>query len=719
MNEEFLKKLNECFSGDQRDMILRAYDFAAKAHAGQKRDSGEEYIIHPLGVAVILMELGMDADTVAAGLLHDVIEDTPCTYEDIKEAFGVSIADLVDGVTRLLQFNFSSKEEEKAESLRKMFFAMAKDIRVIVIKLADRLHNMRTLAYRDPVKQKSKARETLDIYAPLANRLGIFNIKWELEDLALMYLEPEAYRELKEKVAMKRDEREAYIKTVIDAIRAKMDEVGIECEISGRPKHFYSIYKKMKYQNKSFDLIFDLIAVRVIVKTVKDCYAVLGIVHTMWKPIPGRFKDYIAMPKPNMYQSLHTTVIGPNGSPFEIQIRTEEMHQTAEFGIAAHWKYKEGRNVDTEFGEKLNWVRQVVEWQSDKDSKEFMDTLKIDLFSDEVFVFTPKGDVVDLPMGATPLDYAYHIHSAIGNKCVGAKVNKKMVPLDYTLKTGDIVEIVTSAASHGPSRDWLNIVKSSEARSKIRSWFKKELKEENIVKGKDILEKEAKRLGYPLSSLMKSEWLAPLMKKYTLNTVQDLYASIGYGGLGVNQVLPRLVESYRLEIAREEAAQEKLSETTQKAETPAARHGADSSGVIVKGEENMLVRFAHCCNPVPGDPIIGYITRGRGVSVHRADCPNIHDLEAERAIEVAWSENQPEITYNADLQIVAYDRGGLFAKISALIAEKKIHISAINARSKDDMAILNLSLCVSSAEQLSSIMKALLKLGDVLEVYRV
>lgn len=710
--DEFKSLISASYPPEQQEMLLRAYEFAKKAHQGQYRDSGEEYIVHPVGVAIILIELGMDAITVAAGLLHDVIEDTEYKVEDISGEFGEEVSALVDGVTRLLKFNFISKEDEKAESLRKMFFAMAKDIRVIMIKLADRLHNMRTLAYRDPKKQREKARETLDIYAPLANRLGIFNIKWELEDLAFKYLEPEMFKELRDKVAMKREEREAYIKNVIDQIREKMKELGIECEISGRPKHYYSIYKKMVMQNKTFDLIFDLIAVRIIVKTVRDCYAVLGLIHTMWKPIPGRFKDYIAMPKPNMYQSLHTTVIGPNGSPFEIQIRTEEMHKMAEYGIAAHWKYKEGDQADNELGQKLNWLRQIVEWQNDyKDSKEFMDTLKIDLFSDEVFVFTPKGDVIDLPLGSTPLDFAYHIHSAIGNKCIGAKVNQKMVPLDYTLKTGDIVEIITSAAAKGPSRDWLNLVKSSEARSKIRSWFKKELKEENIIKGREMLEKEAKRHGFALPQLMKNEWLAPLMRKYTLNTVNDLYASIGYGGLSVGQILPRLIEEYRLANKIDE------EDITAHTET-GSRKKANNSGVIVKGEDNMLIRFARCCNPVPGDSIIGYITRGRGVSVHRADCPNIKNIEIEREIEVQW-DNSASSSYYTDLQIVAYDNSGLFAKISALIAEHKIHINAINARSKDNMAILNLTLSIDSAEQLEKIMRSLRRLSEIIEVHRI
>ncbi len=710
--DEFKSLISASYPPEQQEMLLRAYEFAKKAHQGQYRDSGEEYIVHPVGVAIILIELGMDAITVAAGLLHDVIEDTEYKVEDISGEFGEEVSALVDGVTRLLKFNFISKEDEKAESLRKMFFAMAKDIRVIMIKLADRLHNMRTLAYRDPKKQREKARETLDIYAPLANRLGIFNIKWELEDLAFKYLEPDMFRELRDKVAMKREEREAYIKNVIDQIREKMNELGIACEISGRPKHYYSIYKKMVMQNKTFDLIFDLIAVRIIVKTVRDCYAVLGLIHTMWKPIPGRFKDYIAMPKPNMYQSLHTTVIGPNGSPFEIQIRTEEMHKMAEYGIAAHWKYKEGDQADNELGQKLSWLRQIVEWQNDyKDSKEFMDTLKIDLFSDEVFVFTPKGDVIDLPLGSTPLDFAYHIHSAIGNKCIGAKVNQKMVPLDYTLKTGDIVEIITSAAAKGPSRDWLNLVKSSEARSKIRSWFKKELKEENILKGREMLEKEAKRHGFALSQLMKNEWLAPLMRKYTLNTVNDLYASIGYGGLSVGQILPRLIEEYRLTNKVEEKEVLEHTETN-------SRKKANNSGVIVKGEDNMLIRFARCCNPVPGDSIIGYITRGRGVSVHRTDCPNIKNIEIEREIEVEW-DNSASSSYYTDLQIVAYDNSGLFAKISALIAEHKIHINAINARSKDNMAILNLTLSIDSAAQLEKIMRSLRQLSEIIEVHRI
>ena len=549
MKDELMKKAREKYNEKDCQSIERAYEFAEKAHSSQKRASGEPYISHPTQVAMILMDLNMDAATIQAGLLHDVIEDTPYEYADIEREFGSEVAALVDGVTKLNRITFDSKEEQQAESLRKMFIATAKDTRVILVKLADRLHNIRTLSSLPPEKQIAIANETLEIYAPLANRLGIYQIKWELEDDSLRYLDPEAYFSIYNGIHQKRAEREEYIKKVIDMMRPKLEEAGIKADIYGRAKHFYSIYRKMKSHNVGIDQIYDLTAVRIIVDSEKDCYGALGIVHTMFKPMPGRFKDYIAMPKANMYQSLHTTVIGPNGTPFEIQIRTHEMHETAEYGIAAHWKYKEGNaNKKSSMDEKMAWLRKMLEYEADsRDSREFIESVRTDLFSDEVFVFTPRGDVIDLPAGSRPLGFAYAIHSAIGHKCIGAKINGRIVTLDAQLKTGDIVEIMTSSSPHGPSRDWLNIVKTNEAKSKIRQWFKKELREENIVKGRDMLEKEAKRQGYSLSSLMKTEWLEPIFKRYKLQSTDDLYASVGYGGLTMNQVLMRLIEEYRKE----------------------------------------------------------------------------------------------------------------------------------------------------------------------------
>lgn len=716
MLEKLIERAKQIYSEESIDKIVKAYYLAEKAHRKQKRSSGEPFIIHPVQVAHILMDLGLDADTVAAGLLHDVIEDTEVELDHIREEFGDEIAMLVDGVTKLGRIEYKTKEERQAESLRKMFLAMAKDIRVIIIKLADRLHNLRTLEYVDEVKQREKAYETLEIYAPLAHRLGIYRIKWELEDTSLRYIDPKGYYDLVEKVSVKRQEREAYIEQVIDILSKKLQDMGIEADIEGRPKHFYSIYKKMYMQHKDFDQIYDLLAIRVIVNTVRDCYAVLGIVHTLWKPIPGRFKDYIAMPKPNMYQSLHTTVIGLEGEIFEIQIRTWDMHRTAEYGIAAHWKYKEGKKVDTELDNKLAWLREILEWQSDlKDASEFMETLKIDLFTDEVFVFTPKGDVVDLPKGAVPLDFAYTIHSDIGNKCIGAKVNGRLTPLDYQLQTGDIVEIITSPNSHGPSRDWLKLVKTNQAKNKIKQWFKKEGREENIVKGKEMLEKEAKRQGYVFSNLARNEWMEPIVKKYGYHSIEDVYAAVGYGGMTTNQVLTRLIEEYKKTI--------KISspETVVKDVKRAKHQKTQETGVIVKGVDNIKVRFARCCNPVPGDKIIGYITRGRGVSVHRADCANVTDssIEEYRLIEVEWVEAD-KASYFAEIQIIADDRHSLFADISVAIAEMDLNVTAINARTtKNKQVVINLVLEIGNRKQLDRVMKQFKKIDGIIDIYRV
>lgn len=705
-------KIEENYGKDGLAIFQKALTFAEKAHTGQKRSSGEPYTIHPIEVAHILVDLGLDINTVISGLLHDTAEDTRVTLQELEKQFGSEVALLVDGITKLGKFEFKTKEEQQFETLRKMFIAMANDIRVIIIKLADRLHNLRTLEYINEDKQREKAYETLEIYAPLAHRLGIFKIKWELEDLSLRFIDPTGYYDLVERISSKRKEREEQILTFIELLRERIEAAGIKADIEGRAKHFYSIYRKMYMQHKSFDQIFDLMAVRIIVDEVKDCYEVLGIAHVLWKPIPGRFKDYIAVAKPNQYRSLHTTVIGPFGVPFEIQIRTWDMHRTAEYGIAAHWKYKEGKKTQTELDEKLGWIRQLLEWQNElSEFKDFTDTLKIDLFTEEVFVFTPKGDVIDLPKGALPLDFAYAIHSAVGNRCVGAKVNGKIVPLDYELKTGEIVEILTTSASHGPSRDWLKMVKTSEARSKIKQWFKKEKRDENIVKGKEMLEREAKRQGYQLGRLIKPEWLEPIFHKYTLHSVDDMYAAVGYGGLTVNQVLLKLIDEYR------RSNEAETIEPVKKETTPKK---ANEKGITVKGIDNVLIRFARCCNPVHGDSIIGYITRGRGVSIHRKDCSNLSDalVEELRFIDVSWTE-APKASYNASIYVVARDRHSILAELTMAIAEMKITVTAVNARTdKNKKAHINFTLLITNTTQLEKIMKQIKKITDVIEVGR-
>ncbi|AFK86702.1 MULTISPECIES: RelA/SpoT family protein [Thermoanaerobacterium] len=710
---ERVKKYDQ--SENDINLILKAYDYAVKAHKGQYRNSGEPYIVHPVEVAMILADLELDVSTIASGLLHDVIEDTSITYEDIKNEFGQEIADLVDGVTKLGMIEYKSKVEQQAENMRKMLIAMAKDIRVIMIKLADRLHNMRTLKFLSEEKQKEKAQETLEIYAPIAHRLGMSMIKWELEDLSLRYLHPDEYYSLVEKVAKKRKEREESIKELIEKLKEKLNEIGIKADVDGRPKHFYSIYKKMKQQNKTFEQIYDLMAVRVIVNTVKDCYGTLGVVHTLWKPMPGRFKDYIAMPKPNMYQSLHTTVIGPKGEPFEIQIRTWDMHRTAEYGIAAHWKYKEGKSYEDEFDAKLSWLRQLLEWQRElKDAKEFMETLKIDLFTDEVYVFTPKGDVISLPAGSTPIDFAYSIHTEIGHRLNGAKVNGKIVPIDYELKNGDIVEILTTTnADRGPSRDWLQIVKSSQAKNKIRQWFKKEKREENIERGQEIFYRELKRQGIQQSQL-KSDIMESVLKKLNMHSEEDLYAAIGFGGLALNQIIPRIKE----ELKQIESESKRHIPTVLEAKK---KQKIGGMGVVVKGEDNVMVRFSKCCSPVPGDEIVGYVTKGRGVSIHRKDCPNIKDYvyDKNRIIEVEWDQGK-NIAYQADIQIMAVDRYGLLTDVTSILADIKISVRAVNARTtKDNIAIINLTLEITSKEQLEKIMNKLKALDGVTDVYRI
>ncbi|MBC8529045.1 bifunctional (p)ppGpp synthetase/guanosine-3',5'-bis(diphosphate) 3'-pyrophosphohydrolase [Christensenellaceae bacterium NSJ-44] len=728
--DDFIARIEKIYPPEQVETLKQVYAFAQDAHKDQRRASGEPYIVHPLSVANILLDLGMDVDAISAGLLHDVIEDTQYEYEDIAQRFGNTVAMLVEGVSKLDKLNFHSRQVMQAENLRKMLLAMSKDIRIILIKLADRLHNMRTLGFKREEKQQQTANETLEIYAPLAGRLGIFRIKWELEDLCLFYLDHDAYEEISQKVAMKRQEREESVSRVIAEVEARVKQLGIHAEINGRPKHFYSIYKKMKNQNKPFDQIFDLTAIRVIVDTIQDCYTVLGTVHTLYKPIPGRFKDYIATPKPNMYQSLHSTLIDSHGVPFEIQIRTFEMHRAAEYGIAAHWKYKEGRSDSNDLDEKLAWLRRLLDWQKDMaDASEFIDTFKIDLFNDEVFCFTPKGDVINLPKEATPLDFAYYIHSAVGNRCTGARVNGRIVPLDYAIKTGDVVEIITSASSHGPSRDWLKIAKTSQARSKIRQWFKKEFKDENIVHGRDMLDKEAKRLGYTLGQLERKEAVEAALQKFSLNSLEDMYAAVGFGGLTTNQVLTRLIAEYKQahkeeRIAAQVAAAEKEGQQSSQsggAKQPQAERLKDSHGVIVKGEADMLVRFAQCCNPVPGDDIVGYITRGRGVSIHRTDCTNVASFygEPERLVEVSWADSPKVSGYHAEVQIISADRPRLLADVTNAISDMKMQIVAINAHmSKNQTTMINITVEITDTEQLEKMLKQLRKIPEVLEAFR-
>ena len=717
--DELIGRIQKYHPDDDMDLVSRAYAYAEKAHANQVRKSGDPYFSHPCAVAVILTDLMLDATTIAAGLLHDCVEDVEgCTLDDVRAMFGEEVALLVDGVTKLSQLNFANREEAQAETLRKMFLAMAKDIRVVLIKLADRLHNMRTLKYQKPERQVPIARETLDIYAPLAHRLGVYTIKWELEDLSLRYLDPEGYYELVRLVGMKREEREQLIAQVSQELKGRLSEAGIKCEIDGRPKHFNSIYKKMKNQQKTFDQIMDLIAVRVLVNTKNDCYFVLGIVHTIWPQVPGRFKDYISMPKANMYQSLHTTVMN-QGRPFEVQIRTFEMHRTAEYGIAAHWRYKEGKAAD-ELDNKLSWLRRILDWQGDvKDSATFSELLKFDLFADEVFVFTPRGDVISLPKGATPLDFAYRIHSAVGNRCIGAKVNGRIMPLSHPLDTGDVVEVMTSASSHGPSRDWLNIVKTSEAKAKIRAWLKKEQRDDNIIHGRELLEREARRLGYSMSQLSKPELVETLYKRYSVQSYDDVCAMVGFGGLSTIQVLNRLIDEYKKTQKVEEPP---IPEVKSEDQPRKPQKSSASNGVIVKGETGMLVRFARCCSPLPGDRIIGYITRGRGVSVHRADCVSLKDpsVEKERLIEVEWESQASGGTYEAEIRIICYNRTGLLAELSVLFATMEVPVSAISAHTlKDNTFIFNISLVIKDTQQLSKIIRELNKWPDIIEVSRV
>lgn len=703
-------------------LIKSAYDLAHAAHAGQKRASGEEYIIHPLHVAAILMDMHLDEATISAALLHDVVEDTTYTIEEMQEHFGDEVAMLIDGVTKLGRIEYKSKEEQQLENYRKLFLAMAKDIRVILIKLADRLHNMRTLKYMREDKQKRIATETLEIYAPLANRLGISSIKCELEDLCLRYLEPDSYYDLVENVKQKRQERQAFIDDAMEQLRERLVNAGVKAEIRGRAKHFYSIYKKMKRDNKDISEIYDLSAVRVLVDSVRDCYGVLGIIHEMWKPMPGRFKDYIAMPKSNGYQSLHTTVM-TRGYPLEIQIRTFAMHQVSEYGFAAHWKYKEaGKSIGAagEYDKKFSWLRQMVNLQQElSDPREYVEALKVDVFSDEVFVFTPRGDVIDLPKGSIPLDFAYRIHTEVGNHCVGAKVNGRLVPLEYKLKNGDIVSIITNQANNGPSRDWLNIVASSETRNKIRSWFKKARREENIARGAELIEKEAKRLGYEPKALLKDDRLNEVAQKLKLSSEDDLLASLGYGGITTHGIMSKLIELHKQEL--QETTSPDISKLLSELKPSQGTVKKSSHGILVEGEGGLLVRLARCCNPIPGDPIVGYITRGRGVSVHRADCPNIlNDVDSlARVIEVDWDIGLDKV-YTVQIAIICNDQSGVLTKLLAVPSEMKININSINAKpnrsNKTSTVIMGLD--VKSAQQVSQLMTKLRRLKDVFSVTR-
>ena len=712
-------------------MVEKAYQIAAEAHKTQVRKSGEPYIIHPLYVAIILAELEMDKETIVAGLLHDVVEDTVMTDEEIKEEFGPEVALLVDGVTKLGQIAYDAdKIEVQAENLRKMFLAMAKDIRVIIIKLADRLHNMRTLKYMKPEKQKEKARETMDIYAPLAQRLGISKIKVELDDLSLKYLEPEVYYDLVEKIALRKTERQKFVDGIVAEVRAHIEKAGIKAQIDGRVKHFFSIYKKMVNQDKTLDQIYDLFAVRIIVDTVKDCYAALGVIHEMYKPIPGRFKDYIAMPKPNMYQSLHTTLIGPGGRPFEIQIRTFEMHRTAEYGIAAHWKYKEASNnggtvnVSKQEEEKLSWLRQILEWQKDmSDGKEFMSLLKsdLDLFAESVYCFTPAGDVKNLPNGSTPIDFAYSIHSAVGNKMIGARANGKLVNIDYVIQNGDRIEIITSQNSKGPSRDWLKIVKSAQAKNKINQWFRNELKEDNITRGKELMAAYCKSRSITLSDLMKPSYMESVMRKYGFRDWDSALAAIGHGGLKEGQVVNKLLDEYNKQHQKEITDEHIMEAAEGKEKMRIAKSG---NGIVVKGIHDVAVRFSKCCSPVPGDEIVGFVTRGRGISVHRTDCVNVMNLsETDRArlIEAEWqkSEQDKNERYTVEIKIFGYNRTGLLVDISKIFTERKIDLSSLNCRvNKQGVATILLTFDVQGKEELASLTAKIRQIESVIDIQR-
>ncbi len=719
--EEFIAKLESLNHKYNSPLVVKAFEIANNLHKGQLRKSGEPYIIHPIAVSFILANFGMDTETIVAGLMHDVVEDTPYTREQLVEDFGEEIALLVDGVTKLGNIKYDSKEELQAENFRKMFLAMSKDIRVLIIKLADRLHNMRTLEYMPTKKREEKALETLEIYAPLAGRLGIYSIKFELEDLALMYLHPNEYKELSSKVSQRRESRESVVQRLISEIKEGLDNAHIECEVMGRSKHLYSIYKKMVIQKKQLDEIFDLTAIRIIVDSVKDCYAALGLVHTKWTPIPGRFKDYIAMPKPNMYQSIHTTVLDDNGNPFEIQIRTKEMHRIAEYGIAAHWKYKEGKTVGTEDEDekKLAWLRQALEWQKETDdSLEFLETLKVDLFDHQVFVFTPHGDVVELPAESTPIDFAFKIHTDVGVRCVGAKVNGKMVTIDHKLNTGDIVEIITSANSAGPSMDWLNIAKSSQAKNKIRNWLRKADKTNVVEKGKNNITNYIRKKGYDPALVAKNSYLLKAVKDLGMSNINELYSSISGGGAAQVRLGQRLIDYYIEDTHKEEKKAEEIIKKKP------LKHESNSGtpGITVKGSDNLLIKVARCCNPVPGDDIIGFITKGRGITVHRKDCTNILSLpndEKGRLIEVEWETPKLGQTYYADVLVSGQDRKGLFSDISKVCEDLDIKLSGVNMRPAEDNNITcTLTVSISDTHQMQRLLIALRNVPGISEVYR-
>lgn len=730
---EFLQKIKEYNPNYDMKIIADAFDLATKMHRGQLRKSGEPYMVHPIAVDYILADMGMDSTVLVAGLLHDVVEDTEYSSEDLERDFGEDVKILVDGVTKLGSIKFDTKEEAQAENLRKMLLAMSKDIRVLIIKLADRLHNMRTAQYWTPEKQKEKSKETLDIYAPLASRLGIFAIKFELEDIALSYLHPKEYEELKQKVATKTEQRNKLIESVINSIKVSLDKLGIKYDISGRSKHLYSVYKKMTIQKKNLDEIFDLTAVRVIVETVKDCYAVLGQVHTMWKPIPGRFKDYIAMPKPNMYQSLHTTLLGNTGEPFEVQIRTYEMHRVAEFGIAAHWKYKEGNTSGKENPDdiKLAWLRQTLEWQKYfNDPKEFMDNLRMDLFASQVFVFTPEGAVIELPAKATPLDFAFKIHTEVGEKCVGAKVNGKMTTIDHTLNNGDIVEIVTSQNANGPSTDWLNIVKSSTARSKIRQYLRKITKLQGADRGREALEKYIKKKGFDVMMLTKASFMNKAIKEINQGTLEELYVQMSKSSPAVSKFASLLFKYYDEEInsatkkseEKNDALKEQRDDGKTRERQKQYEQRRNNPGIIVKGVDNLMIRIARCCNPVPGDEIIGFITKGRGISVHRCDCTNMVSLSEEdkgRLIEVEWQDLEIGKSYLADVCIISIDRKGILPDISRACEDMDVHISGVNAKSDREGHInTTLTLSIAGMHEMQKLLRKLRNVDGVLNVYR-
>lgn len=729
--DELIRSVRKYHPSDDITMIEKAYNVARTAHEGQLRKSGEPYIIHPLCVAIILADLELDKETIVAGILHDAVEDTIMTTEEITEQFGAEVALLVDGVTKLGQLSYSAdKVEVQAENLRKMFLAMAKDIRVILIKLADRLHNMRTLQYMPPHKQQEKARETMDIYAPIAMRLGISKIKVELDDLSLKYLKPDVYYDLVDKISLRKSVREEFVAGIVEEVRNHLRVSNIEAQVDGRVKHFFSIYKKMVNHDKTIDQIYDLFAVRILVDTVKDCYAALGVIHEMYKPIPGRFKDYIAMPKPNMYQSLHTTLIGPSGQPFEIQIRTYEMHKTAEFGIAAHWKYKESSDGKRPPGqseeEKLSWLRQILEWQRElSDNKEFMSLLKsdLDLFADNVYCFTPAGDVKTLPAGSTPIDFAYSIHSAVGNKMVGARVNGKLVPIEYVIKNGDRIEVITSQNSQGPSRDWLKLVKSTQAKNKINNWFRQELKEDNIQKGKEMLQAYARSKGLKLSKYTKSQYMESVMRKYGFRDWDSVMAALGHGGLKEGQIFNKLMDCYDKENATKITDEEVLEAARDNQDK--MRLVKEKGGIVVKGIHDVAVRFSKCCGPVPGDEIIGFVTRGRGVSIHRTDCINVlnmSEMDRARLIEAEWQESENtrvEEKYLAEVKVFANNRTGLLVDITKIFTERKIDVRGINSRtSKQEKASIAITFDVGGKEELNSLIKKIRQVDSVLDVER-